>query len=213
MVPPDGRDDLRIVRERLEDELRHTMRPAEFARLAGVTPAAVQKWMDKEEIATVLTRAGRREIPVREATALLEDLESARRQGHRRPLAAVIRERWRSADEVADVDRLLPRPRTRTHRDPELQSLAYHRLVAERLTPELVEDARERLARWRRSNRIHPHWAERWNELLDRPLPQIAKMIGADTVRARELRQTSPFAGALTEQERKRLIAGVEARR
>jgi len=213
VVPSDRLDDLLIVRERLENDLRHTVRPAEFARLAGVTPAAVQKWMDKQEISTVLTRSGRREIPVREATALLEELEVARHQGHRRALAAVIHDRWRRADEVADVDRLLPRPRARTHRDAELQSLAYHRLVAERLTPDMVQDARQRLARWRRTNRIHPRWAERWDELLGRPLAQIAKTIGSDSVRARELRQTSPFAGALTEQERKRLIAGVDARR
>lgn len=211
-VPIAQRDDLRTVRARLEAVLNHTVRPAEFARLAGVTPAAVQKWMDKNEIATVLTRTGRREIPIPEATSLLDELAAARQAGHERALAAVIRERLRRAEETIDVDRVLP-PRPRTHRDAERQSLAYHRVVAERLTPEVVQDARDRLARWRRTGRVQPRWADEWAALLDAPLAEIAKAIRSDSVRARELRQTSPFAGVLTEQERKRLIAGVEARR
>jgi hypothetical protein len=44
------------------------------------------------------------------------------------------------------------------------------------------------------------------------PLPEVAKAISSDTARARELRQTSPFAGALTEQERRRLVQAVEER-
>ena len=42
--------------------------------------------------------------------------------------------------------------------------------------------------------------------------PGIAKAISADTPRARELRQTSPFAGALNEHERKLLVEAVERR-
>lgn len=212
-MPPMQSDDLRTVRERLEESLGHTVRPAEFARLAGVTPAAVHKWLDKGEIATVLTRSGRREIPIHEAVTLLRELETAREDGHERALAAVIRDRWRRAEQTVDIHRVFPRLGPRTHRDVELQSLAYHRVVADRLTPELVRDARERLARWRRSGRIHPRWADEWESLLDRPLVQIAKTIRSDSVRARELRQTSPFAGALTEQERRRLIDAVDARR
>jgi len=48
--------------------------------------------------------------------------------------------------------------------------------------------------------------------VLALPLPRIAKTISADTKRARELRQTSPFAGVLTEQERRRLLRAVEER-
>jgi hypothetical protein len=40
----------------------------------------------------------------------------------------------------------------------------------------------------------------------------IADAISADSPRARELRQSSPLAGALTEQERQLLVKAVEDR-
>ena len=211
-APAALRRDLRLVRERLEDSLGQTARPAEVARLLGVSRPALKKWIDKSEIATVLTPGGRREIPVSEIVDLAADVEHARAQGRDRPLSAVVRERRRAAKEAIDIERLLPRRKGRTHREPELQSLAYHRLVAERLTPALVEEARARLRRWERSQRIQPRWADEWRRVLEKPVPEIARTIASDSVRARELRQTSPFAGTLTEQERKRLVAAVEAR-
>jgi hypothetical protein len=211
-APAALRGELRVVRERLEDSLGQTVRPAEAARLLSVSRPALKKWIDQGEVATVLTREGRREIPVPELVDLAVEVEHARAHGRERPLSAVVRERRRAAEEAVDIERLLPRRKGRTHREPELQSLAYHRLVAERLTPRLVEDARARLRRWERSDRIQPHWADEWRRVLEKPLPDIARTIASDSVRARELRQTSPFAGALTEQERRRLLAAVEAR-
>ena len=40
-----------------------------------------------------------------------------------------------------------------------------------------------------------------WGRILEMPIYRIAKTISSDTPRARELRQTSPFAGVLSEQE------------
>lgn len=136
--------------------------------------------------------------------------EGSEREG--RPLARVIRARRRRADDEIDLDRLLPATRDRGHRLAELQALAYHRLVAERLDEDLVADAGRRLARWRASGRIHPSWADTWEEILAKPIPMIARAIAADTKKARALRQTSPFAGALTEQERSRLVRAVRER-
>jgi hypothetical protein len=93
-----------------------------------------------------------------------------------------------------------------------MQSLAYHRLVAERLTPALVDEARRRVDRWERSGRLDPRWAREWRKLLDQPLAQIARTLRSSSPRTRALRQTSPFAGVLTEQERRRLVDAVEAR-
>lgn len=87
-------------------------------------------------------------------------------------------------------------------------SLAYHRLLAERLTPDVVEEARARLRRWERADRIDPRWAREWHAVLGGSLNQIAQVIASDGGRARALRQTSPFAGMLTEHERRRLLAG-----
>src|SRR6266540_1203627 len=111
-----------------------------------------------------------------------------------------------------EIDRLLPRRNRRTHRVPELQALVYHRAIAERLDDQIVDDARRRLRRWSRSGRIDPRWSDEWDRILAMPLPEIQSAISADSKRARELRQTSPFAGILTEQERRRLVKAVEER-
>ena len=55
-------------------------------------------------------------------------------------------------------------------------------------------------------------WAMEWGRILEMPIYRIAKTISSDTPRARELRQTSPFAGVLSEQERRELGRAVENR-
>jgi len=210
---PEERHELATVRDRLEASIGPTIRPAEAARFLGVSRPTLKHWLDRGEIASVLTPSRRREVPLSELIGLGAEVEDARRSGRERALAAVIKARQEHASETIDLDRIIPRRPGRTHRVPEIQSLAYHRLVAERLTPQLVDEARARLARWTSSGRIDPRWAEEWRVVLDQPLPRIARAISSASPRARELRQTSPFAGVLTEQERRKLIEAVEARR
>lgn len=205
------RGEIASAREFLEDAVGPTVRLAEAARLLGIRQPSLQRWIEKGDVSAILTPEGRREVPLSELVGLLEEVNRTRVAGVSRPLSRVIRERKRRSADV-DVDRLLPRRRPRTHRTAELQSLAYHRLVAERLDDRMVDDARRRVHRWREDGRIHPRWAEKWEQVLALPLPKITKTIGADTVGARELRQTSPFAGALTQQERRRLVQAVEDR-
>ncbi len=96
------------------------------------------------------------------------------------------------------------------HRTAELRSLAQHRLVAERLDEELLAQARERVQRWLDDGGpVHPVWAQRWRALLARPPGEVAAAICADDEAGRDLRQTSPFAGALTPAERWRIIRAV----
>ena len=204
--------DLSEIAGVLEDLVGPTVRPAEAARLLGVSAPALHRWLDGGDIASVLTPRGRRELPVSEVFGLLEEVEEARREGGGRPLTHVINARRRRAEEDVDLARLLPRQTHRTHRTAELQSLAYHRLIAERLNKASVEEARRRLLRWRKEGRIDQRWFDEWIQILDKPPAEIARTIGADTKKARELRQTSPFAGMLTEQERRRLVDAVEAR-
>lgn len=177
-----------------------------------ISQPALARWMDKGEVSTVTTPRGRREIPLSELVELVEEVESARMAGSQRPVAQVIKQRGLRSAETVDVDRLLPRRRSRGHRTAELQGLAYHRLVADRLTSGLVDEAKRRLWRWERDGRIDPRWAEEWARLLEMPIPRIAKAMSADSKRARELRQSSPFAGLLTPQERRRLTHAVEER-
>lgn len=87
--------------------------------------------------------------------------------------------------------------------------MAYHRAVAARLDERLIREARERLDRWRRTNGIHPVYAKEWEEVLSRPPDEVARVIARDASDARALRQSSPFAGALHEDERRRIIEAV----
>ncbi len=206
------RAEIMPVVELLEDVAGQTVRPADAARLLGISQPALKRWLDSGEISAVTTPRGRREIPLSELLDLLEEVDQARDKVGGRPLALVIRERTRRAEKSVDLDRLIPRQRRRTHRTAELQGLAYHRLIAERLDDNAVDQARRRLLRWRRAGRIHPNWSDEWERILAKPLPEIKRAISADTTRARELRQTSPFAGMLTEQERRRLVKAVEER-
>lgn len=210
-APRESRREIALVRERLEDDLGRTVRPSEAARLLDVTRPAIKRWIDKGEIATVLTRSGRREVPVSEVVSLLREVQRARSQGRERALGAAIRERWRVADAI-DLDRIVPKREGRTHRTVERQSLAYHRLVAERLTPELIDQALAQLERWEHEGRIHGKWADEWRRILEEPIEEVRRVLRSDSVRACELRQTSPFIGVLTEQERRRILEAVEAR-
>lgn len=206
------RDDAAAVREFLESLVGPTVRPADAARLLGLSHPALLRWMNKDEIATVYTPTGRREIPLGELLSLLEDVERVGSKPTSRPVARAVKERRRASEETADLDRLVPRSRRRGHGAAELQALAYHRLVAERLDERLVDQARRRLRRWRREGRVDPRWIDDWEHVLEQPLAKIKRRISANTVKARELRQTSPFAGVLSEHERRRLARAVQER-
>ncbi len=206
------RADVVAVRESLEDGVGPTVRPADAARLLGLSHPALLRWIKKDEIAAVMTPQGKREIPLAELLSLLDDVERARAIPTSRPVAHVLRNRRRQAEESIDLDRLLPRQRSRGHRSAELQGLAYHRLVAERLDERLVDGARRRLQRWRNDGRVDSRWVDEWERVLEKPLERIKTAISADTPRARELRQTSPFAGVVSEHERRRLVRAVKER-
>jgi hypothetical protein len=206
-------DELRPVGEYLRALVGPTVRPSLAARVLGISHPALSRWLESGDIATVLTPEGRREIPLSELLDLLGDLDELDEHARRgRPLTRLIRARRRRAEAAVDADRLLPPTRARGHRRAELQALAYHRLVADRLDDDLVAEATRRVSRWQASGRIHPAWADAWVGILAEPIPAIAEAISADTSEARALRQTSPFAGALNEQERTRLARAVRER-
>jgi hypothetical protein len=209
---PGLRDDIARVREFIERTIGPTVRAATAARLLGVSQTALSRWLEKGDVASVLTPGGRREVPLAEVLDLVEDARRLDVAKAARPLSAVLQARRNAAEQAVDIDRLLPRRSGRSHRTAELHALAYHRLVAERLDDQIAGQARRRLSTWRADGRIHPHWADEWERLLALPLARLAREISADTPHARELRQTSPFAGVLNEHERRRLVELVERR-
>jgi hypothetical protein len=101
------------------------------------------------------------------------------------------------------------------HRIAEARSLAYHRAIADRIVadPEILERARARVESWP-GKRPVPCYARAWAKALAQPIPDIITLLTQESEEARELRQSTPFAGALDARERWRLWreAGVRAR-
>jgi len=86
-----------------------------------------------------------------------------------------------------------------THRLAEERSLALHSEVARqlRVNPDVLERARERVQDWLASGFVPRAWAEAWNDALSGSLDDVIARITDPSQRARDLRQTSPFAGAI----------------
>lgn len=114
----------------------------------------------------------------------------------------------------ADVEAL----RTRTHRLTRDQNrslwLGYAtagKLVADPVA--VMEKARSNLMHLRRVHRrgAGRRWLAEWEKLLDGPAEGVLEALTSRTPRARELRQNSPFAGVLTEQERRKALSGFGA--
>lgn len=52
---------------------------------------------------------------------------------------------------------------------------------------------------------MHPEYARQWLLILDQPLDQLVEAIVDPSERGRQLRQSTPFAGALDPQTRWRI--------
>jgi hypothetical protein len=92
--------------------------------------------------------------------------------------------------------------------------LALHEAVAAKIEarPELLDVARANLARW--IGRA-PHGAlHEWQELLERtPVADLVTLLRSESETAARLRQSSPFAGLLTPQERQAILRRHDPRR
>jgi hypothetical protein len=91
----------------------------------------------------------------------------------------------------------------------EERSIALHRAVAERIrsNPGLVEKARENLQRYleqaAQKGAVPPGSLFEWQDILkNRPLEEVLEFMISTSEKARRLRQSSPFGGILTPQER-----------
>ncbi len=91
------------------------------------------------------------------------------------------------------------------HRLAEERSVAYHRAIAARLEqePAVLEKARQRVGRWLQAEGVPPpFYAQKWAEILAAEPAVVATFLVERSELADELRQSSPFAGALSPQER-----------
>ncbi len=104
----------------------------------------------------------------------------------------------------------IDRPLTRKDR----RSLAMHRLVAAKLLtdPNTVRStARRNLATLRKADaddHARPYIDE-WKRLLDGPTDVVVDVLTSEAQTARDLRQVSPFAGVLADDERRRILRAV----
>jgi hypothetical protein len=94
------------------------------------------------------------------------------------------------------------------HRIIEARSLAMHCLIAQKIArdPRLLDIARRNLAAWSTRYGANPPRAlGEWQAILRRPWHEIASVITDTGEEATRLRQSSPFAGVLTQAERSAL--------
>lgn len=95
----------------------------------------------------------------------------------------------------------------------QLRSLWLHRAVAGKLVmdPErYIALARENLSKLRGIHRRGQaaRWLGEWSRLVNGPTEEVLEALTSRSQRGIELRQNSPFAGALTKHERQRVLRG-----
>jgi len=204
--------DVVAVRTELETELGGTVSVSLAASLLGVSHTTLRRWIGRGDVPVVLTRQGRREVPVHALVDLYESVREERESGRRgrhllEPSIRAARERA-DALEPRDLVEQEASPRD-PHRTAQLRNRAYHRALARRLRRSTVDDARHTLWEWQHKGTIDPRYAEEWESILERPIPEIRRVLVSDEPHADDLRQSSPFAGLLTEPERRRIFEAV----
>lgn len=203
-----GNCDLSAVRISLERELGETVSRRLAARALGVTHTALSRWINAGDFPVVYAPSGRLEVPVSALLRLREAVEDDQDQNGGRyrlaPTMARQREaamRLKLADQKPEAGRGHDRARAR--------SLAYHSAIASRLDEPMVDEARHALRRWREQGRIASSYATRWESVLDQPIREIRESLLDESTVADDLRQNSPFAGLLSESERRRILSEV----
>lgn len=134
-----------------------------------------------------------------------------RYRARRRAAGLTLERRWVP---LRERDRHAAPPQYSDHRRLEARSLALHCLAARKIDRDrrLLEIARRNLRRWlrERSNRA-PRALLEWDALLRRPWREIAAVITDPGENGARLRQSSPFAGILTDAERRRVYDAFRA--
>jgi hypothetical protein len=94
------------------------------------------------------------------------------------------------------------------------RSLAMHQLIAAKVQadPALLDKARENVRRWQESDGSPKLALAEWEQILSGPVNQVAQFLAERSERATRLRQSSPFAGILTEAERRAIYESYSTR-
>jgi hypothetical protein len=99
-------------------------------------------------------------------------------------------------------------PSYSSHRLLEARSLAMHAVIARKIDrdPTLLAVAHRNIERWStRWKDDPPAWLKEWRHVLKQPWQQVAALITDPSEHGARVRQSSPFAGILTNEERWRI--------
>jgi hypothetical protein len=94
------------------------------------------------------------------------------------------------------------------------RSLAMHQLIAAKVQadPALLDKARENVRRWQADEGSPKLALAEWEQILIGSINQIVQFLVERSERATRLRQSSPFAGILTEAERQAIYESYSTR-
>ncbi|HJU15420.1 MAG TPA: hypothetical protein VJ770_03035 [Stellaceae bacterium] len=94
------------------------------------------------------------------------------------------------------------------------RSLTMHKLIAAKVLadPALLDKARDNLRRWQQMDGSPKLALAEWEQILSGPIDQIAQFLTERSGRATRLRQSSPFAGVLSEAERQAIYESFSTR-
>jgi len=205
--------DIASVRADLEAELGETVSQRLAARFLGVSHTALQRWVKAGDLPLVYSPSGRQEVPVAALLDLYERVERERSRGHRRRrhLEPVLVEGRERAEQLKAADLGAGTAAGEDgHSRADRRALAYHRAVAKRLNRRMIDEALHRVWKWRDEGKLDRRYADEWEQVLELPVADIRRTLASDDARARDLRQNSPFAGMLSEPERRRILELVD---
>lgn len=99
------------------------------------------------------------------------------------------------------MDRLLI---SSSHQLLDRRSLEMHRLIAAKIRaePELFDIASRNIERWSNTSARSQAYLNEWSRILSRGMAAALAFATEDSEHATELRQSTPFAGVLSAQER-----------
>jgi hypothetical protein len=203
-----GDTDLAAVRRSLERELGVAVSQRFAASTLGLSHTALSRWVKAGDLPIVMVADGRRQVPVSALLELVEAVRSEPLHGAGRHVLAPTMHRRRTAARRLTVVDVGVSPGNR-HERSQARALAYHQAIAGRLRQPMVGEALHVLSRWRADARIDSAYADWWEHILALPLADVRVAIAEVGPDGDDLRQNSPFAGMLTEPERRRIFEQV----
>lgn len=200
------------VREDLEAAVGPAVGQDLALTLLGVGRRSFNRHIAARDIPLLEGPGGRDEVPLDELVRILLVLEQDRSEGAGRAALSKALHRRRAEARERLPDGVLEIPPSRDPSDrAERLDLVMHRAAALLLDDQMVIDAERRLRRMQKDGKIDARWAHEWQWTFSFPVVEIARVISSDDARGRDLRQSSPFVGALSYYERERTLALLEA--